>query len=500
MSQSPFETIAAVDLGSNSFRLQIVRVVDDQFYTLDSLKDTVRLGGGLTADNHLDQETQDRALACLARFGERLRGFSPDAVRVVGTNTLRVSKNADAFIAQAEALLGFPIEIIAGREEARLIYMGAAHSLPVSRDKRLVIDIGGGSTEFIIGAGLRPLVTESLNLGCVTYSYRYFPGGKVTKAAFRDAELAARNEIQRIAYEYDPASWVQAIGTSGTARALRDIVDQNFSESYITLEGMERIRAEMIATGDARAVSLKGLRAERAPVLPGGLAIMMAVFQELKIERMQVTDGALREGVLYDLLGRNHLHDLRDATVKQFKRRYHIDSAQAERVAGLASIFLNRMTQCPPESELARRVNWAAKLHEIGLSISHSAYHKHSAYIVEYADMPGFSRREQKALALLVLAHKGSLTKLLSWISDPNLWQPILALRLAVIFARSRNPVTLPEGWLLESNGKRFTLTLDRTWLEQNPMTATALKQEAVLWKAISIPLSIEKIGQAEMV
>jgi exopolyphosphatase/guanosine-5'-triphosphate,3'-diphosphate pyrophosphatase len=324
-------------MGSNSFRLQISRVVDDQLYTLDSLKDTVRLGGGLQDDKTLDSETLQRALACMARFGERLRGMDPKQVRVVGTNTLRVAKNAPEFIVEAERLLGFPIEIIAGREEARLIYLGAAHSLPATKERRLVVDIGGGSTEFIIGSGYKAHVTESLPLGCVVFSKRFFVDGKISKSTFRDAELAARNEIQRIVHEYPASEWQLAVGTSGTARALRDMMEANgWSNGEITLRGMKRLRDDLIACGHSKDIRILGLKDDRAPVLPGGLAIMIAIFESLGIEQMIVTDGALRDGVLYDLLGRQREKDMRDSTITQFKRRYHVDVAQAQRVAALA--------------------------------------------------------------------------------------------------------------------------------------------------------------------
>lgn len=494
---SSFETLAAVDLGSNSFRLQIVRVDGEQFFPLDTLKDTVRLGAGLTADNFLDDATQERALTCLARFGDRLRHFRPDQVRVVGTNTLRVAKNSAAFIREAEARLGFPIEIIAGREEARLIYVGAAHSLPAGKEKRLVVDIGGGSTEFIIGSGMKAQKTESLGLGCVTYSLRHFPDGKLNKANFKNAEVAARNEIQRIAHDYTPDQWQLAVGTSGTARSLRDILELNdYSVDGITRAGMERLKTELLRVGSMEAVNLNGLRADRAPVLPGGLAIMLAIFEELGIEQMTVTLGALRDGVLYDLLGRQYHKDLRDVTVTQFKRRYHVDTGQTERVAGLARQFYAQLagSEAMQHPEIPRQLEWAAKLHEIGLMISHSSYHKHSAYIVEQADMPGFSRREQRQIAHLILAHKGSLSKMVALLNEqPAYWPAVLALRLAVLFSRSRRPVELPTTLQLSAAPRGFTLTVDGDWLASTPLTAGALKQEEAPWRATGLSFHVRQ-------
>lgn len=487
------EQLAVADLGSNSFRLQIARVMDDQFYTIDTVKGTVRLGAGLTRDQYLNEDTQERALQCLAKFGERLRGLPAENVRIVGTNTLRVSRNAAEFMAKAEALLGFPIEIIAGREEARLIYLGAAHSLPHSNAPRLVVDIGGGSTEFIIGRAYEAEQTESLTMGCVSYSMRFFEEGKWQKSAFRQAELTAQSKLQKIADEFAAQNWQQAIATSGTARALRDILEQNgYSESGITLEGMERLKSELLRVGSWKHIDLAGLRADRVPVLAGGLAIMMAIFRSLGVKNMQVTNGALREGVLYDMIGRQHQQDLREVTVAQFQKRYHVDVAQAARVAKWAKQYALLLSN-GMRTELGglKYLTWAAHLHEIGLSISHSSYHKHSAYILDNADMPGFSNREQNRLALWVLAHKGSLTKLPSNLTQED-WRMIFALRLAVVMARARRDEVAPEALGLRFDGRGFLLELPETWLEQNPLTESALLQEVQYWKNAGLSVQIQ--------
>lgn len=487
-----YDVLATVDLGSNSFRMQISRLVEDQLYTLDALKETVRLGAGLGADKVLDDDTQTRALACLARFGERLRGFSPGQVRVVGTNTLRVAKNSVEFIARAEALLGFPIEIIAGREEARLIYLGAAHTLPATHERRLVVDIGGGSTEFIIGSQYRSLVTESLPLGCVSYSMRYFPDGKAGKGQFRDAILAARNEIQRITHAFRPDEWQLAVGTSGTARSLRDILEINdYSSEDITLDGMERLRQEIIKRGNIKNVSLNGLKSDRAPVLPGGLAIMIAIFEELSVRKMTVAEGALRDGVLYDLLGRQREHDMRETSVSQFCRRYHVDLAQVARVQTLAEQLFHAVSGEAVDADKLKLLQWGAKLHEIGLTISHTAYHKHSAYILQFADMPGFSKREQTALGQIVLGHRGDLGKSLPYACDPAMWRAIVCLRLAVLFYRSRHDTALPLKLNLQPQDPGFVLTLEPEWLSANPLTASALKQEVAQWQNVGFALEL---------
>ncbi|RFC41015.1 MAG: exopolyphosphatase / guanosine-5'-triphosphate,3'-diphosphate pyrophosphatase [Candidatus Nitrotoga sp. CP45] len=489
-----YDTIAAVDLGSNSFRLQVARVVDDQIYPLDYLKDTVRLAAGLTPDNFLDEESQLRALACLKRFGERLRGLPVHAVRVVGTNTFRLAKNATAFLEKAEDALGFPIEIIAGREEARLIYLGVANCMPPSQNHRLVVDIGGGSTECVIGEGLEPLRMESLYMGCVSYSKRFFGDGKITKDAMRQAELAARMELQTIRFEFSGGNWQEAIGSSGTARALADLLKQNdWSNEGITAEGLAKLRSMLLKAGECKRLDALGLKPDRIPVLPGGLAIMSAIFTELNIRHMSVADAALKEGVLHDLLGRLHHQDMRDVTVTQFMRRYHIDPLQAQRVEDLSLSLFKQVTQggYGVGIEAAQQqLQWVARLHEIGISIAHSGYHKHAAYILENADMPGFSKMEQFQLGLQVRAQRGSLFKVPKLSGLVQDWTAILALRLAVLFCRSRTDVTLPK-MQLKKNGNEYRIKLDKKWIEQNPLTENALQAEIKEWKAVGVSFSV---------
>ncbi|MBI2287331.1 MAG: Ppx/GppA family phosphatase [Nitrosomonadales bacterium] len=482
--------LAAVDLGSNSFRLQIARVEGDQLYMLDGLREPVHLAAGLTADKYLDAAAQQRALATLGRFAERLRDLPREAVRTVGTNSLRVARNAADFIPQAEHILGFPIEVIAGREEARLIYLGVAHGLPQSQDNRLVIDIGGGSTEFIIGNGLKPLKLESLYMGCVSYSLRFFPGGKITKQNLKQAELAARIELQIIAADYR-GQWQHALGSSGTARVLCDILEQNgYSKSGITRDGLEKLRADLVRAGDTRKLALAGLRAERIPVLPGGFAIMYAAFCELEIEQMQPALGALREGVLYDLLGRFHDNDMRDVTVRQFKQRYRVDAKQAGRVARLAHLFARQFLGDEAGEAALHMLGWTAKLHEIGISVAHSGYHKHTAYILANADMPGFSKKEQARLSLLALAQRGNLDKLQGQLKNTEDCVLAVSLRLAVLFYRNRSDIGLPA--LRGSfSGTKFHLSIDAGWLAQNPLTETALQEEVKQWKTLDVSLQI---------
>jgi exopolyphosphatase/guanosine-5'-triphosphate,3'-diphosphate pyrophosphatase len=496
-----FSTLAAVDLGSNSFHCQIGRVVGDQVYPLDSLREPVRLGAGLTKDKRIDDDTQERALACLKRFGERLRDFDKHAVRALGTNTLRVAKNAGPFLRKAQAALGFPIQVIAGREEARLIYLGVAHELPASREKRLVVDIGGGSTELVVGAGYRPQKLESLFMGCVSYSLRFFEDGKITKGAMKQAELAARNELQPIVAKFARGSWQQALGSSGTVRAISQVIQLNgFGEDTITPAAVDRLRSYLIKVGNLDKIDLAGLKADRVAVFPGGLAILNAVLSELDIDSMAVATGAMRQGVLYDLLGRFHHKDMRDVTVAQFMHRYHVDALQARRVGALAFNLYRKLTaeSGEPEEDAARALAWAAKLHEIGISVAFSGYHKHSAYIVGNADMPGFSRDEQARLAVLVQAHRRSLNKLTKSIEQDEVdWEMVFALRMAALLYRSRADIALPA-LQARRQGKKFRLSLDAAWLARNPLTVTALHDEIREWDKIGFELKVPGLEEPE--
>jgi exopolyphosphatase/guanosine-5'-triphosphate,3'-diphosphate pyrophosphatase len=493
-----YPTIAAVDLGSNSFRLQIAKVVDDRIYPLDALSDKVRLAGGLTPDKYLDEASQERALECLRRFAERIRGLHRQAVRAVGTNSLRVAKNAAQFVRRAELALGFPIEVVAGREEARLIYLGVVHSLPTSNEKRLVADIGGGSTEFIIGTGFEPSKLESLYMGCVSHSLRFFPSGKITKNSLAKAELAARGELEVIASEFSAGNWQQAIGSSGTARALADILQLNgWGNGDITPKGLDQLRTCLLKAGDINSISLPGLRADRVPVLLGGFAIMAAIFAELKVKRMTIATGAMREGILYDLVGRFHQRDMRDGTVQHFMQRYHVDIAQAERVERLAVDLLRQMTDDAAfeVEEQILMLRWAARLHEVGLAIAHSGFHKHSAYIIRNADMPGFSRMEQEHLGRLVLGHRGGLRKMQGLLDVPERVMPALALRLAALFYRSRAGVTPPDIRLAVA-GSKVEIALSESWLAEHPLTAAALETEAIEWKGLGVKLTVVPTGE----
>lgn len=485
--------IAAVDLGSNSFRLQVGRVEGNQIYPMDGLKESVRLAAGLTDQKRLDDAAQSRGIDALSRFGERLRGFAPSTVRAVATNTLRVAKNAPEFLERAERALGFPIEVIAGREEARLIYLGVAHTLPNPARQQLVVDIGGGSTEFIIGRDMKPLLLESLYMGCVSYTLRFFGDGHVDRKAFKNAELAARVELQSMVHPYLALGWDEAVGSSGTAKALVDLLELNgFSKRGITREGLEKLRDCLCESGNLSKVHLEGLRADRIPVLPGGLAIMLAVFKELDLKQMEFSEGALRLGVLYDLLGRYHHEDLRTATVTHFMHRYQVGAAQAERVERTALQLLRHLVPETADEDHPDRqfLTWAAKLHEIGVSIAHSSYHKHSAYIISNADMPGFSKRDQARLARIVLAHRGKLERAQPLKDEAPEWTLIFCLRIAVLLHRSHD-ATKPPMATATFHGTGFVLELDPERLSAAPLTAAALADEAAQWSGVGGQLKI---------
>ena len=496
------DLVAAVDLGSNSFRMLVAQVVKTpsgtQLRPIDTLRESVRLAAGLTDNKLLGNDAYQRGIAAIRRFGERIRGFDPANVRAVATNTLRVAKNAPHFIQEAEEALGFPIEVIAGVEEARLIYIGAAHEVPAVQGNRLVVDIGGGSTELIIGKGYEPRLMESLYIGCVSHSLRFFPKGNIDAHAFKEAELAARREIQVISEAYLKAGWKQVIGSSGTARALAELIaENNFngqidgSDGLITRDGLRAMKKHLLKYEHINQVELQGLKDDRRSVWPGGLAIMIAVFDELGIESMEVTDAALRIGVLYDLLGRSQHEDMRFVTVEQFMQRYAVDRDQARRVGNLAAEFL---AQLPKPDEESRADNiallqWAANLHEIGLSISHNGYHKHSAYIAGNADMPGFSKNDQARLAALLIGHTGKLGKLANNASFSD-WRMLFCMRLAQVLCRGRSDVNLSKVKVSEHNGD-YLVSLSKDWAKEHPLTEFSLKKEAAEWERIGRPYSI---------
>ena len=478
-------TLAVVDLGSNSFRLEVGRVEGDQIFRLDTWRETIRFGAGMDDKGRLTSVARRAALACLTRFRERLSGLHPSAVRAVATNTFRVAKNAATFLPQAEAALGFPIDVIGGHEEARLIYLGVAHVLPSSIAPRLVIDIGGGSTEFIIGSGLTPERLESLKLGCVDVSQRFFPGGVLRADAFVAAETHARAEIEAIAREFGREHWTEGYASSGTALALAAILEENgLSAGGITPDGLARLRKRMVGAGHMARLTLDGVKPERAPVLPGGFAIMSAAMAELSVPRLNPVGGALRLGVLYDLLGRTGQRDSRVVTVERFLERYHVDRPHAARVSAMArALYMKSAPQ--PDNAVAQRVEWAGLLHEIGYTVSHIGYHKHGAYILENADMPGFSAQEQRRLAVLVHGCRGGLSKMEPILHNADTIAQVLALRLAVLFHHARRAIDSPRVTL--KSGRIIHFGVSARWLQRHPLTSHLLAKEREEWVALGV-------------
>jgi exopolyphosphatase/guanosine-5'-triphosphate,3'-diphosphate pyrophosphatase len=495
---SDVETLAAVDLGSNSFHMVIARVRDGQLQVIDRIRDMVRLGAGLDADNNLTDEAQDNALRALSRFGERLRGMPEGTVRIVGTNTLRQAKNAAEFMAEAEEALGHPIEIISGREEGRLIYLGVSHDIALTPGERcLVIDIGGGSTEFIIGQGSSILACESLYMGCVSYSQRFFPKGRITNKRFDRAVLAARQEVRVLETVYPALGWQIALGASGTIRAIQSVLQQEkMGGDHITLDGLQRLRQKMVALGHADMLKLEGLNDNRAPVFAGGVAILLGAFQSLGIERMSASEFALREGVLYDLYGRRHHADIRDQTIDAMAARYQVDKAHADRVERTALGLHAQLAEAWGLDDMfyEQRLRWACQLHEIGLAVAHSRYHKHGSYLVENSDMPGFSRQDQQIMWALVRTHRRSFKPHRFMNIPNNLGMPCMRLavilRLAVLLNRARSQDAAHE-LRASAKGNTIKLRFPPNILAQSPLMAADLEAEAEVLETAGFKLRI---------
>lgn len=495
MARTSDEIYAALDLGSNSFHLLLARFDGRRLMVLDRYKDTVRLAAGLQEDGNLADEVMARALEALGKMAERIRPLPKSYVRVVGTNTLRAAKNRDVFLAKAEKILGVPINIISGLEEARLIYLGVAKDFTPEDKTRLVVDIGGGSTELVLGRN-KPLKLESLYMGCVSFTRQFFPEGRVTRRAYEKALLAARSEVQGLASEFDVGNWDQAVGSSGTIRSIERVLDgMGLNRNHvITAEGLEALAQEVIAAKYSDLLELPGLDADRRSVFAGGLAVLHGVFDELQIAEMHVSVYAIREGIIYDLAGRLHQRDKRVETIERMMEQYRVDRAQARRVARLAMVLLDQVEhQIETEAEQARRLlQWAVDMHEIGLSIAHSGYHKHGAYIVANSDMPGFSRQEQQLLSFLVLNHRRKLKpepEAYGFVPD---WRLVSVLRLACLFLRRRDSALVPaSGIRIGFSGGRCRLQLPAQWLDQHPLTREDLVQEKQLLAAVGLELSV---------
>lgn len=489
-------TIAAIDLGSNSFHLKIARANGDQLVVVDRMREMVQLAAGLNDADELSEDATYRALNCLQRFEQRLRGIPKDSVRVVGTNTLRRAHNTGGFLTRAEEALNHPIEVIAGREEARLIYLGAAHHVPQDGKQRLVVDIGGGSTEFIIGRRYVPIVTESLHMGCVAMSRRFFPDGEISDDRMRQAELAALQELEPIQEAYRQMGWDAALGASGTILTVERILRAaGWSSGGVTQSGIARLWDHLVERRHVDRLRFDDVRPARATVLPGGLAILSAILKGLCIEHMDPSDAALREGLLYDLVGRQEHADPRGMTIRELCDRYHVDAAQSARVERTALYLRSQVA----ESWLLRHerygdmLSWAAQLHEIGLMIAHNQYHKHGGYLLQHSDLAGFSLEEQTLLSTLVRTHRRKFPLRifddLRGSSAERAHHLARILRVAVVLHRSRVDTALPS-FAVQVDGEDLTLVFPDNWLEQHPLTAEDLAQEADYMRAANLCLN----------
>jgi exopolyphosphatase/guanosine-5'-triphosphate,3'-diphosphate pyrophosphatase len=478
--------LAALDIGSNSFRLEIGQVDGPRYRRHLYLKETVRLGAGLDGDGLLTEEAMDRGLKCLSAFAQSLARATPVAVRAVATQTLREAGNRDAFLARAEAALGHPIEVISGREEARLIYTGVAFLQPSNR-ARLVVDIGGRSTEMILGSGRTPRAAESFQVGCVSLSLRYFADGRLTAAGFRGAQVAAGAELEEALQPFARRHWREALGSSGTAGAVSDILRAACrTDGSITPTGLRWLIERCVEAGQIEKLDLPGLKPERRAVLPGGIAILYTMLSQFGIESLLPAKGALRQGVIVDLderlaaANRAVGHDLRDGTVYDLQSRFHVDTSQARRVADAALHFFSAAYP-DADGEDVNELRWACELHELGLMVSHHDHHRHSAYMLAHVDAPGFSQSQQRRLAQLVLGQRGGLRKVEAGLAhDLTAWQ-VLCLRLAVIAQHARSDLDLDEVRLVR-DGRIARLELPAGWSDAHPRTSYLLREEASLW------------------
>ena len=491
------EIIAAIDLGSNSFHMVVANNHDGHLKIIDRIREMVRLSAGLNKSKQLDKDAIKRALECLERFGQRLRDMNADSVRAIGTNALRSAKNPQKFIAAAQEALGHPIEIISGIEEARLVYQGTIYSISRPNDRRIVVDIGGGSTEIIIGEGPRPLYMESLFMGCVSMSEQFFMDGKINRKSFDQAMISAKQQLRPVINRFLRLGWDLEIGTSGTIKSICEAAyDQVGGGKLLTMDAMSKLRDELVAVNHIKELNFSNIKKERLPVFPGGFAVLYAIFENLKLNSLNFSDGALREGVLYDLLGRLHLEheDVRDETVQALERRYHIDLEQSKRVEYSAFMLLNQAKRDwgldDPDHE--KNICWAARLHEIGLDIAHSSYHRHGAYLLQHADMPGFAWDEQRILACLVGCHRRKIRTTLFDNFHPEMHQPVkyllVLLRLAVLLNRDRVDNEYPIK-KIQAGTNSLSIKFISDWLEKYPLTRIDLEQENEYLQSIEFSL-----------
>ncbi len=488
--------IAAIDLGSNSFHMVLAKADHGEIRILERLGDKVQLAAGLDEARQLSEEAMQRGLDCLRRFAQLTASLPEGAVRIVGTNALREAINRDSFIRRAEEVLGHPVEVISGREEARLIYLGVSHSIADTPGKRLVADIGGGSTEFIVGQRFEPLLRESLQMGCVSYTQRYFKDGKITPARYAQAYTAARLELMGIEHALRRHKWEDAVGASGTIKAIGLAIQAaGLGSGEVNPDGLAWLKRKLFKLGEVDKLDLDGIKVDRRAIFPAGLAILEAIFDACEIQRMSHSEGALREGVLYDLLGRHHHEDVRERTLSALMERYHVDLEQAARVEGKALSALEQVAESWELGDEWHRelLIWAARVHELGLDIAHYQYHKHGAYLIEHSDLAGFSRQDQQMLALLVRGHRRNIPKdkLSAFGAEGvKLMRLCVLLRFAILFHHIRGSQEMPEV-RLQAGGQQLQIHFPDGWLDANPLTQADFAQEADWLKRIDIDLSV---------
>lgn len=487
--------LAAIDLGSNSFHLIVARVEHGEMRPVEALAEKVQLGAGL-ADNRLSPEAIERGLDCLARFAQMLGSVDAERIRVVGTNALRVADNRRDFTGPAQQILGAPVDVVYGREEARLVYLGVAHTLADDAQSRLVVDIGGGSTELIIGQRFEPLHLESLQMGCVSYSDTCFPQGKINNDNYRHAYIRARLEVSHIRYHFHSGHWAECVGSSGTLQAIEAVlVSQGWSDGGINRKGLEKLEKRLLRFKRFDNIALEGLSSQRRNVIAAGVAIASALFDELGIKQMRTSRGALREGVIYDLMGRLSHEDVRERTLNALMQRYGVDTAMAELMARRAQTLFNATRSAwglrGTDGDLLQRT---ALAHEIGMAISHKHYQRHSAYLLLNADLPGFSQEEQEQMALLAATQRGKLDHALwTGVTDterPRLLRLITLIRLALIFKYVEQLEALPD-FAVSPDANGLRLEFPAGWLAQHPLTARELQQEQALLGKQGLALEI---------
>lgn len=493
MNDSTPVQLAAIDLGSNSFHLTIAREIHGEIQLIDRLGEKVQLASGLDENNHLSQEAIDRGLACLERFAQRLGGINEESIQVVGTNTLRAAHNRNDFIEPAEELLGVPVQIISGREEARLVYLGVAHSYADDGERRLVIDIGGGSTEFIIGERFSPIQLESLHMGCVSYTRRFFADGKLKRESFESAIEAAHLELLHIRKKYRNLGWSDVVGSSGTIKAIYALINKEASNEPIRLKTLHKVMDQILAFENVSDINLDDIKDKRAAVIPGGLAILIAAFESLDIENMGWSDGALREGLFYDHVGRQNHEDVRERTINALMERYHVNTEQAKKIEDTALYCLSNTSIDKEKNQ--NLLSWASRLHEIGLAISHSRFQKHGAYLIENSDLMGFNRDEQAFVGFLVNGHRRKLPmeeiESLPKKQHKRLLKLMTLLRFSVILHHSIQIEEMPE-FDISMDEETLQVRFPKNWLDEHPLTNTDLKQEKGYLKAAGITLDIK--------